>query len=200
PVVGLRDLGLCHAGPAYLFSVTSIRAYAALAAKQPLVEFSYEPADLGPREVEIQVTHCGICGSDLHVIDNDWKTSVYPLVPGHEVVGTIARIGPGARLRPGQRVGVGWQRSACLECDLCRAGQENLCPRQQATCVGNMGGFAERVSADERFVFDIPPELGSATAAPLLCGGATVFAPLKRWGITAGASVGVIGIGGLGHL
>src|SRR5205823_12248258 len=100
----------------------------------------------------------------------------------------------------GQRVGVGWQRSACFECEQCRAGAENLCARQEATCVGHMGGFARRIRLDGRFAFPLPESLDAAAAAPLLCAGVTVFAPLRRWRVAAGAHVGVIGIGGLGHL
>ena len=177
-----------------------IQAFAALAAKQALVPHAYEPRPLGPRDVEIAISHCGVCHSDLHVIDNDWATSRYPLVPGHEIVGTVTETGSAASLAVGAVVGMGWQRSSCGTCDLCRAGNENLCLTQEATCVGHMGGFAERIRADERFVFPIPDGLDRATTAPLLCGGVTVFSPLRRWGIGAGASVGVVGIGGLGHL
>jgi uncharacterized zinc-type alcohol dehydrogenase-like protein len=177
-----------------------IRSFAALAAKQELVQYTYKPPPLRPTDVEIEISHCGICHSDLHLIDNDWASSVYPLVPGHEIVGTIAAAGAACRLTVGQRVGVGWQRSACFACEPCRAGQENLCPRREATCVGHMGGFARSIRADERFVFALPEELDGAGIAPLLCGGVTVFAPLRRWGIRAGARVGVIGVGGLGHL
>ncbi len=178
----------------------SISAFAALAAKQALVPYEYEPAPLSRLEVEIDVRCCGICHSDLHLIDNDWSVSSYPLVPGHEIVGTVVQAGPDASHAVGARVGVGWQRGACFECEQCLAGRENLCPRQQATCVGNMGGFARRVRIDGRFAFPLPPSLDAAAAAPLLCGGATVFAPLRRWGVKAGMQVGVIGIGGLGHL
>jgi len=121
-------------------------------------------------------------------------------VPGHEIIGLISAVGALASLRVGDRVGMGWQRSACHACDLCREGNENLCLQQQATCVGAMGGFAQRIRADERFVFPIPPGLDPATTAPLLCGGVTVFSPLRRWRVGKGANVGVIGIGGLGHL
>ena len=178
----------------------SIDAFAALAVKQALVPHVYEPEPLRPRDVEIAISHCGICHSDIHVIDNDWGTSSYPLVPGHEIVGTVAAAGAAATLPLGQRVGMGWQRSSCHECEQCRAGHENLCAKQEATCVGHMGGFARRIRADERFVFPLPEGLDSSTAAPLLCGGVTVFSPLRRWGVGAGAKVGVIGIGGLGHL
>jgi|HubBroStandDraft_4_1064222.scaffolds.fasta_scaffold07668_4 uncharacterized zinc-type alcohol dehydrogenase-like protein len=180
--------------------MTNVSAFAAPAAKESLIAYAYEPAPLGASDVEIEISHCGVCHSDLHLIDNDWASSTYPLVPGHEIVGTVAAVGSGARLVPGQRVGVGWQRSSCHDCDLCRAGHENLCVRQEATCVGHMGGFADRIRTDERFVFALPPELDSAATAPLLCGGVTVFAPLRRWAVRPGAQVGVIGIGGLGHL
>ncbi|TMB24100.1 MAG: NAD(P)-dependent alcohol dehydrogenase [Deltaproteobacteria bacterium] len=175
-------------------------AFAALAAKQSLLPYEYEPAAIRPQDVEVQISHCGICHSDLHLIDNDWSSSPYPLVPGHEIVGTVTAAGDRCRLAAGQRVGVGWQRSACFDCEQCRAGDENLCARQEATCVGHMGGFARRIRLDGRFVFPLPESLEAAAAAPLLCAGVTVFAPLRRWGVVAGAQVGVIGIGGLGHL
>ncbi len=178
----------------------SFFAFAALAAKQALVPHEYQPRALEPQDVEIEISHCGICHSDLHLIDNDWSTSVYPLVPGHEIVGTVAAAGVDCALRLGQRVGVGWQRSACHQCEQCLAGNENLCPRQEATCVGHMGGFARRIRMDGRFAFPLPEALDAATTAPLLCAGVTVFAPLRRWSVSAGARVGVIGIGGLGHL
>jgi uncharacterized zinc-type alcohol dehydrogenase-like protein len=178
----------------------SFSAFAALAAKQALVAYDYEPKQLAPQSVEIQISHCGICHSDLHLIDNDWSTSVYPLVPGHEIVGTVAAAGVDCALRVGERVGVGWQRSACHQCEQCRSGNENLCPHQEATCVGHMGGFADRIRVDGRFAFPLPEGLDAASAAPLLCAGVTVFAPLRRWRVSSGARVGVIGIGGLGHL
>lgn len=178
----------------------SFSAFAALAAKQALVAYDYEPQELAPQGVEIRISHCGICHSDLHLIDNDWSTSVYPLVPGHEIVGTVSAVGADCALRVGERVGVGWQRSSCHQCEQCRAGNENLCPHQEATCVGHMGGFADRIRVDGRFAFPLPEGLDAATTAPLLCAGVTVFAPLRRWRVSAGARVGVIGIGGLGHL
>jgi alcohol/geraniol dehydrogenase (NADP+) len=178
----------------------TIGAFAASSAKEPLRPYAYEPGPLQSGEVEIEISHCGICHSDLHLIDNDWSSSTYPLVPGHEIVGTVAVAGSGCRFAVGQRVGVGWQRSACHECEQCLAGRENLCARQEATCVGHMGGFAQRIRTDERFVFALPVGLDAAATAPLLCAGVTVFAPLRRWAVKRGAHVGVIGIGGLGHL
>jgi alcohol/geraniol dehydrogenase (NADP+) len=171
-----------------------------MAARQPLVGYDYEPALLGAFDVQIEISHCGVCHSDIHLIDNDWSNSRYPLVPGHEIVGTVSKAGAQAGLNPGQRVGVGWQRSACLACEQCVAGRENLCREQEATCLGNMGGFANGIRCDARFVVPIPEGLESAAAAPLLCAGLTVFAPLRRWGVASRARVGVVGIGGLGHL
>lgn len=179
----------------------SISAWAALKARSPLEAFRYDPAPLGPGDVEIRISHCGICHSDLHLIDDDWGGGRYPLVPGHEIVGTVTRLGPGvSHLKPGQRVGVGWQRSACGECEYCRAGEDNLCARSQATCVGHHGGFAAAIITDSRFAFPLPEALESAQAAPLLCAGVTVFSPLRRHGVGPGTRVGVVGVGGLGHL
>jgi alcohol/geraniol dehydrogenase (NADP+) len=179
----------------------TIHAHAAMAPKQALTPFSYEPAGLGPWDVEVAITHCGICRSDIHLIDNDWSVSSYPLVPGHEIIGAIEDAGAEVKhLKKDQRVGIGWQRGSCLVCEQCLKGNENLCPKNRATCVGNHGGFAERIRVDSRFVFPIPDVLASENAAPLLCGGATVYSPLKHWGIVPSMRVGVIGIGGLGHL
>jgi uncharacterized zinc-type alcohol dehydrogenase-like protein len=151
--------------------------------------------------VEIAVSQCGICHSDIHLIDNAWNNSTYPFVPGHEIVGRVTARGSAvAHLDVGQRVGVGWQRSACLACELCLDRQDNLCPKQTAIAVGNHGGFAGRIRTDGRYAFAIPDGLDGAATAPLLCGGATVFSPLRRYGIDATSSVGVIGIGGLGHI
>jgi uncharacterized zinc-type alcohol dehydrogenase-like protein len=122
------------------------------------------------------------------------------MVPGHEIVGTVAALGPEVgHLEAGRRVGVGWQRAACLACDLCGAGDENLCARNEATCVDHHGGFADRIRLDGRFAFPIPEGLASENAAPLLCGGVTVYSPLRRW-VHPSMRVGVVGIGGLGHL
>jgi len=178
----------------------AIHAQAARAKQGPLTPFDYEPQPLGAHDVEIAITHCGICHSDVHLVDGDWGMGSYPMVPGHEIVGLVSAVGSEVRhLKTGDRVGVGWQRSACLECDACRAGDENLCAQNQATCVGHFGGFAERIHVDGRFAFPVPEGLASDVAAPLLCGGATVYSPLRRW-VKPAMRVGVVGIGGLGHL
>ncbi|MBE3072918.1 MAG: NAD(P)-dependent alcohol dehydrogenase [Acidobacteria bacterium] len=177
-----------------------IHAFAALAQGAALTPHRYEPPALGPFDVELAISHCGICHSDIHLIDNDWATSQYPLVPGHEIVGMVRRAGPDVTgVSIGDRVGVGWQAGSCLACEWCERGEEHCCPKQVATCVGRPGGFAEAIRLDSRFVYPVPASLASENAAPLLCGGVTVYSPLAR--MTRPASrAGVIGIGGLGHL
>jgi len=177
-----------------------VDAYAAREAGASLARFDYEPDALGPHDVEIEITHCGICHSDLHLIDNDWQTSHYPLIPGHEIVGTVAHKGPlVTHLDLGARVGVGWQCGSCLHCEWCECGDENLCANIVETCVGRHGGFADRIQVDGRFAFSIPDALSSEVAAPLLCAGITVYSPLRQHARPQ-SRVGIIGIGGLGHL
>ena len=171
------------------------------AAKEPLRPYQYEPGELGPGDVELKITHCGICHSDLHLINNDWGLSTYPLVPGHEIIGHVSALGPGVKsLTLGQRVGVGWEAGACLECDYCLRGEENLCAHSQPTAVGRPGGFADRIRVHSHFAFPIPEVIESQMAGPLLCGGITVFTPLRAFEVNPLLRVGVIGIGGLGHL
>jgi alcohol/geraniol dehydrogenase (NADP+) len=176
-------------------------AYAATSTKGPLESFSFDPGELGPEEVEIKVSHCGLCHSDLSMLDNEWGLSKYPFVPGHEVVGTVAALGEEAKgLEIGQRVGLGWSSHSCLSCHQCLSGHHNLCPNGQGTIVGRHGGFADRVRAQWAWVRPIPERLDSATTGPLFCGGVTVFAPLLIHNVPSTARVGVIGIGGLGHM
>jgi uncharacterized zinc-type alcohol dehydrogenase-like protein len=180
--------------------MTTIEAYAALSTKDQLQPFTYAVKELKPYEVLIEVTHCGICHSDIHLIDDDWQRSIYPLVAGHEVVGKIVEIGSMANIKMHERVGVSWLYSSCLECPTCLSGNNHVCPDRKATCIGHHGGFAKYMTADSRFVYKIPKNLSSAIAAPLLCAGATVYAPIRRLKIQAPHQVAVLGIGGLGHL
>lgn len=178
-----------------------INCYAALKNKEKLEPFTYNEKALAPDEVEVKVSHCGICYSDIHLIDNDWGTSKYPLVPGHEIVGVVTNVGANVvDLKPGTRVGIGWQADACHQCEWCHQGAEHWCGKKTPTAVGHFGGFAEKVYANRRFVFPIPDALSSENAAPLLCGGVTVFSPLCLYDVRPTMRVGVIGIGGLGHL
>lgn len=179
----------------------TIHAYAAKEAKSALTAYDYTPEVLGLEEVEVTVSHCGICHSDVHLVDNDWGVSVFPLVPGHEIIGTISAVGKEiSEFKIGQRVGIGWQCKSCLKCDNCLRGEENLCAQSQGVAVRHHGGFAERVRSHARFVIPIPEALSSENAAPLLCGGITVYSPLRNYNVRPHMKVGVIGIGGLGHM
>lgn len=181
--------------------MSQIQGLAAHAAGAELLPFRYEPGDLGARDVEIGISHCGICHSDLHLISNDWGISQYPFIPGHEIIGTVTAVGSEVNsLSVGQRVGLGWQSNSCGECEWCTRGMENLCLTSEGTCVRRHGGYADRVRANSRFVFPIPEALSSEKAAPLLCGGITVYNPLRSHGINPSSRVGVVGIGGLGHM
>jgi uncharacterized zinc-type alcohol dehydrogenase-like protein len=181
--------------------MAQILGLAAHAAGAELLPYRYDPGALGPQEVEIAVTHCGICHSDLHLISNDWGISHYPFIPGHEIVGTVAALGTEVQsLKLGQRVGLGWQSNSCGQCEWCTRGMENLCPQSEGTCVHRNGGYADAVRANARFVIPIPDKLKSEHAAPLLCGGITVYNPLRTHGVNPSSRVGVIGIGGLGHM
>ena len=178
-----------------------IQGSAAHAAGAQLLPFHYSPGQLGPFDVEVRVSHCGVCHSDIHLIDNDWGISRYPLVPGHEIIGTVVNLGSavhGPTL--GQRVGIGWQADSCGICEWCRSAEEHLCPKAQPTCVGRHGGFADTVRVNSRFAVPIPEALDSLSAAPLLCGGVTVYSPLRNHNARPASRIGVIGIGGLGHL
>ncbi|MGC1463806.1 MAG: NAD(P)-dependent alcohol dehydrogenase [Terracidiphilus sp.] len=178
-----------------------IQGLAAHAAGAELLPFHYDPGKLGSQEVEIAITHCGICHSDLHLISNDWGISHYPFIPGSEVIGTVSAVGNEVRaLEVGQRVGLGWQSNSCGVCEWCLRGLENLCPDAEGTCVHRHGGFADRVRANARFVIPVPEALASEQAAPLLCGGITVYSPMRTHGINPSSRVGVVGIGGLGHM
>ena len=181
--------------------MAQIRGLAAHAAGAELLHYRYDPGSLGAHEVEIAISHCGICRSDLNLISNDWGTSQYPFIPGHEIVGTVAEVGSGVHtLKVGQRVGLGWQSNSCGECEWCMQGLENLCPASEATCVHRNGGYADSVRANARFVIPIPDALDSERAAPLLCAGITVYNPLRSHGVNPASRVGIVGIGGLGHI
>ena len=178
-----------------------IHAYAAMKPGAELEPFEYDPGELGVDEVEIAVEHCGICHSDLSMVDNEWGTSQFPLVPGHEVVGTIAAVGAAVtNLKEGDKAGLGWQSGYCLACDACRDGDHNLCMTAQGTIRGHHGGFADRVRAQSTSVVKLPAGIDAHSAGPLFCAGITVFNPLLEFDIKPTAKVAVIGIGGLGHL
>lgn len=178
-----------------------VNAFAAFEKGSSLRPYTYDAGPLGAEQVEIAVTHCGICHSDLSMIDNEWGMSGYPLVPGHEVVGTVREAGPQVKgLKVGQRVGLGWFSGSCGHCRWCLSGDAHLCAGTEATIVARHGGFADRVRAHWSWVTPLPEGMDAAVAGPLFCGGATVFNPLVAFGVKPTDRVGVIGIGGLGHL
>ncbi|MEN9271975.1 MAG: NAD(P)-dependent alcohol dehydrogenase, partial [Gloeomargarita sp. DG_1_5_bins_55] len=178
-----------------------IHAYAAHTPGGRLEPFAYDPGDLPPGAVEVQVEYCGICHSDLSMLNNEWGISQYPLVPGHEVVGIVCAVGEQVTtLQVGQRVGLGWFSHSCLHCEWCLSGEHNLCQTAEATIVGRYGGFADRVRAHPEWLVPLPTTLDAAKAGPLFCGGITVFHPIVQFDIKPTARVGVVGIGGLGHL
>lgn len=161
----------------------------------------YNPETLKDWDVEIAISHCGICHSDIHLIDNDWGNTVYPFIPGHEIIGQVRSVGSAVKqLDIGDRVGVGWQCGVCFICDMCTSGYENLCPKSQPTCVNRNGGYANGIRVDSRFAFKIPSSLSSENAAPLLCGGITVYSPFREYEVKPKDRVAIVGVGGLGHL
>lgn len=178
-----------------------IKAYAALSAGAALEAFEYDPGELANNEVEIEVESCGLCHSDLSMLDNDWGFTAYPFVPGHEVIGKIVAIGADVTSTVvGERVGLGWHAAYCNTCSTCLAGDQNLCSNAQPTIAGRHGGFADKVRAQASAVVSIPEGVNADSAGPLFCGGVTVFNPLLQFDIKPTAKVAVIGIGGLGHM
>ncbi|MBU1213463.1 MAG: NAD(P)-dependent alcohol dehydrogenase [Alphaproteobacteria bacterium] len=178
-----------------------IKAYAASEPKGKLEAFEYDPGPLRAHEVEIDVKFCGICHSDLSVIDDEWGMTQYPVVAGHEVVGTLSQVGDHVHdLEVGQVVGLGWHSGYCNACEPCHAGDQNLCATAQPTIIGHHGGFADKVRADANSVVPIPEGIDLASAGPLFCGGVTVFNPLVQFDVQPTDKVAVIGIGGLGHM
>lgn len=176
------------------------QAWVAPAAGQPFVKQSPDRPALGPEEVEIEVDHCGVCHSDLSMWQNEWGVATFPGVFGHEVVGRVTAMGPQAKgLTIGQRVGVGWNSDSCMHCRPCMSGDQHLCNEAQPTIAGHFGGFATSLRAHWAWAIPLPDGLNFADAGPLLCGGITVFNPISMFA-TAKSRVGVIGIGGLGHM
>jgi uncharacterized zinc-type alcohol dehydrogenase-like protein len=181
--------------------MSSIHGLAVHAAGAQLVSYKYDAGELAENEVEVRITHCGVCHSDVHLIDNDWGVSKYPFIPGHEIVGTVTGVGSAVTQRKvGDRVGIGWQADSCGVCEWCRKGEEHLCEQSQPTCIGRNGGYADAIRVNWRFALRVPEALQSENVAPLLCGGITVYSPLRTFGVRPSSRVGIIGIGGLGHM
>ncbi len=177
-----------------------IDAWVATAARQKLARQQLDLGPLGAEDVEVEVEHCGLCHSDLSVLNNDWGFSQYPAVLGHEVVGRVSAVGSAAKgLEVGQRVGIGWTAGSCMFCRQCMSGNQHLCPQARPTIVGHRGGFASHVRSHWAWAIPLPGQINLAEAGPLLCGGITVFNPLAMYARPT-SRIGVVGIGGLGHM
>jgi uncharacterized zinc-type alcohol dehydrogenase-like protein len=184
--------------------------YAAQSTTSPLEPWAFERRDLRPNDVQMRIDWCGVCHSDLHQARNDWGWSSYPVVPGHEIVGVVTAVGSDVtKYREGDRVAVGCLVDSCQHCDQCEKGEEQLCRegntqtyngRDRITGEPTYGGYSKDLVVREEFVLRMPDGLDPARAAPLLCAGITTWSPLKTWGVTEGTRVGVVGLGGLGHM
>ena len=178
-----------------------VKAYAASEAAAALRPFEYELGEIGEEHVDIEVSHCGICHSDLSMLNNDWEITEYPLVPGHEIVGKIKAVGSSVtHLSVGQTVGLGWFAQSCMTCAQCMSGNHNLCSSAEGVIVGRHGGFADVVRAHKAWVIPLPDGVNAGSAGPLFCGGITVFNPIVQNNVRPTDRVGVVGIGGLGHM
>jgi uncharacterized zinc-type alcohol dehydrogenase-like protein len=181
-------------------ATSTIDAWVATTAKGKLVRQKVELGPLGAEEVEVQVEHCGLCHSDVSMLNNEWGFAQFPAVFGHEAVGRVVEFGPVAKgLKVGQRVGVGWTANSCMHCRQCLSGDQHLCPTATPTIVGHRGAFASRVRCHWAWAIPLPEKTNVAEAGPLLCGGITVFNPLQMYAKPS-SQVGIVGIGGLGHM
>lgn len=180
--------------------MTKIAAWVASSPKSKFIKQEIDLGPLGEEEVEVAVEYCGICHSDISVLNNDWGNSKYPAVLGHEIAGRVVAVGRAVKgIKTGQKVGIGWTASSCMHCRYCMSGNHNFCPESIATIIGHSGGFASHVRAHWAWTLPIPEKLPLADTGPLLCGGITVFNPLVTY-IKPTDRVGIVGIGGLGHL
>lgn len=185
------------------------KGYAAMNAKAALQPYSFERRQVGPYDVLINITHCGICHSDIHQIRDEWGGSLFPMVPGHEIIGTIAELGHAVtRFRVGDMAGVGCFVDSCRTCAACREGQEQYCEAGMVLTYSGkdhngqitQGGYSTKIVVDEQYVLRIPDTLSPAGAAPLLCAGITTYSPLRHWGVGKYHKLAVVGLGGLGHM
>lgn len=181
--------------------MTVVNAYAANEAGGKLSPFKYVLPEQGSDQVDIKVHYCGICHSDLSMINNEWGMTTYPIVPGHEIIGEVVAVGSEVKnLKPKDLVGLGWSSASCMHCSQCMEGSHHLCKTVEATIVGRHGGFADTVRCHWSWAIQLPEGINAQKAGPLLCGGITVFNPIILAGVKPTDKVGVIGIGGLGHM
>lgn len=193
--------------------VKTVASYAAMSEKTPLVPFKFERRDPGPNDVQIEILYCGVCHTDIHVARNEWKGSFYPVVPGHEIVGRVSKVGDKVKsFKVGDLAAVGCMVDSCLNCPSCKAGVEQFCDKGFiATFNGKdkkdssitYGGYSTLIVVDEKFTLHIPKKFKDsdlAGVAPLLCAGITTYSPLRHWNVGKNSKVGVVGLGGLGHM
>lgn len=186
------------------------KAYAAYSATTPLAPFSFERRDPGPKDIQIEILYCGVCHSDLHTVRSEWAGTVYPLVPGHEIVGRVVKAGGEvSRFKEGDLVAVGCLVDSCRHCASCAEDLEQYCENGSTGTYGGVeketgrptcGGYSDKIVVDEHFVLSLSGKLDPAAAAPLLCAGITTWSPLRHWKVGPGQKVGVVGLGGLGHM
>ena len=184
--------------------------YATSSADKPLQPFSFERRDPGPNDVRIDIAYCGVCHSDLHQARNEWQNTLYPCVPGHEIVGTVSAVGSDVtRFKVGDLAGVGCLVDSCQDCPSCAEGLENYCEKGQTFTYNSedkvsggltFGGYSQSVVVTEGFCLKIPANLDLKAVAPLLCAGITTYSPLHHWKVGPGMKVGIVGLGGLGHM
>ena len=190
--------------------MSKVTGYAAQSATSPLGPFGFDRREPGPTDVEIDITYCGVCHSDLHTVRSEWGGTTFPCVPGHEIVGHITRVGGSVtKFKKGDLAGVGCMVDSCRTCQDCRDGLEQYCQNGSVMTYNGpdkhlggvtYGGYSSRIVVDEAFVLKVPEKLDLAAAAPLLCAGITTYSPLRHWGVGKGSKVGVVGLGGLGHM
>ncbi len=183
--------------------------YAAQSKTSPLTPFHFDRREPGPEDVVVAIEYCGICHSDIHQVRDEWGESMYPMVPGHEIVGRVSAVGSKVtRFKPGDLAGVGVTVETCMTCENCKAGAEPYCTKGMVgtynakTYAGEMtyGGYSDNIVAPQHYVYNISPELDLAAVAPLLCAGITTYSPLRHWKVGPNKKVGVVGLGGLGHM
>jgi uncharacterized zinc-type alcohol dehydrogenase-like protein len=188
----------------------NVLGYAVQSAKAALAPYRFVRRDPRPDDVVIEILYCGVCHSDIHNVRNDWGNATYPMVPGHEIIGSVVSVGPAVtRFKPGDHVGVGCMVDSCQQCSACKQGLEQYCEKGPTLTYNGtdrydhmptFGGYSEKIIARESFVLRIPDGLDLKGAAPLLCAGITSWSPIRHWGVKKGTNVGVVGLGGLGHM
>jgi len=191
-------------------TMTEVKAYGAQASDADLEQLNIKRRELQPTDVHIEIDYCGVCHSDIHQVRNDWKNSKYPVVPGHEIIGHVVEVGSEVKkFKKGQKVGVGCMVDSCQSCEACEEGLEQYCENGMTATYNSKdkhlgghtyGGYSEEIIVDEKFVLNVPENLDIKAVPPLLCAGITTWSPLQQWNVQKGDKVGVIGLGGLGHM